>query len=273
MPDPTTTFLTAAVMDDDDDDYDSARGSHHIGREKQAALAAAHTDPELRYMSHSGTSFGKHATLKSIGNIAKSGASMGVNVTANAMGTTTVVGLAVGGTVAGIGTGGIALLAAGGALMLGSSAQAGRSAYKTHQHIKSLSELAARKLSFPCSNHLGHDHLLVANEILGYIVTQKRKKLVKKSTKVVPVLGGSSVSAHAVYRNIRKRLQSGRQGLGGERTYNAQMLAHHHVDEDCALTTAIIAELFRVSVEAAKSASLLDKDALAHILSRKIKSK
>lgn len=176
-----------------------------------------------------------------------------------------------------VGTGGIALLAAGGALAVGSAIASGRSANKTYDHIKSLNNLYNFKdsLGFTCSHATtGVDtkstpsHGYIAGEILDYIIHQKKHKFGKKSFGAVG--GGLMTMGWAAGRAAYKRAR----GVKGEkRNFAAQMLAVHLITHNCVLTERIAAEILSLSDDELTWLKVQDSDTVATLLAQKMKSK
>ena len=200
-------------------------------------------------------------------------AGLGMQTTSIATGTSMIA--AMGGAV--IGTGGIALLAAGGTLAVGSAIASGRSANKTYTHIKSLNNLYNYKdsLDFTCT-HASTDmntkgspsHAYIAGEILDYIIHQKKHKFGKKSFGAVG--GGLITMGWAAGRAAYKKAK----GVKGEkRNFAAQMLATHLITHNCVLTERICIEVLSLSEHELTWLKAQNSDTVATLLAQKMKSK
>ena len=253
--------LTADVEDDDDDDDQSERrGSWHqiqqvAPRVKPKASSTLGTNPRRRAVMQA---------AKTTARVGVTGASIGTSIATGA--SVGWVAVASGATLA---AGPIGILVASTALTLTNSALNARSAYKTHQHIKALEEIQANAGSYACFSAGSPKHSAVANTILPYVIAKKKKKMVRKSAKVIPIIGSAIEGTRASIKSIHKRRMGTR---GVERELHAETLANHHCNSDCGLTAAIIAELFSVDVADAEAARDCSIPQLAALIAIKFKS-
>ena len=173
-------------------------------------------------------------------------------------------------TGASLSAGPISLLVASTALTIADSAKNLRSAYKTNQHIKQLDEILAHAIEYRCAGIYdpSHDHII--NKVLPYIIAKKKKKKIRRAGSAVPVIGSAIEQTRAKAKATYKLMRDG--GLGKNRKLFAHQLAEHHVRYCCGLTTAIIAELFNVSVRDAQMTADCDITELGAVLSLKMKS-
>lgn len=187
-----------------------------------------------------GSKHGDWGTVKSLG---KAGMAIGSGAfqTATNTGFSTLGYTAItGGTIA-LSATGIGAVAVAGAYSLGSSVAAGVSVYKTNQHINQLQALHNKG----CKGHFcdgdKNEHNLIYNQVLPYIIDQKKRKMRRKGEECVPLLGGMATSLETGMRSIYKRLAGKR---GKERHYYAQALTVHLVSCYCDLANDIVAELW-----------------------------
>ncbi len=170
-----------------------------------------------------------------------------------------------------LGTGPIALLVASAALAITDAAKNGISAYKTDVHIKNLQKIHANAASYKCSI-IDSQHSYVVDTILPYIIAKKQKKKIRKMGSAVPMIGSAIEQARAKMKaGYKKALGT----LGKNRKLQAQYLASHHCtmgSSGCELTSAIIAELFNLTIEEADAARKCNDQELAAVLSLKFKS-
>ena len=163
-----------------------------------------------------------------------------------------------------------ALLAAGTALSLGGSIRQGRATYKTNKHIQNLEKIltmAARDEMY-CDARTSADHHNIVHVVLPYIIQQKKKKRMRKAARTLPVLGNIETARSM----MRKSMKLWSKTNGKQRGIKAEQLALHHVQTNCAVTSAIIAELFSVDIAVAEEARFLDSSELGPILETKMKS-
>ncbi len=224
----------------------------------------------------------RHTTAKKIGKVANATRAIGtVGVgAANTLTGGAILGGATLGTTTGwaavavgglsLGAGPIGLLAAATVGVIGASAMNAVSAHKTRKHIEALEFIHeyAQKGVYACSDDNSPVHAGIIHGVLPYIIKKKKAKLARRAFKAVPVIGvAESVRAKAKW--LKKKLD-GSQGFN--RSFNANALAAHHCATECALTRAIIAELFSVDDEVAEEARYCDERALAKLIEVKIKS-
>jgi hypothetical protein len=203
-----------------------------------------------------------------------SAGSLGVSVAQTALGASTfatgaaiVAGTAVSAT-------GIGLAATAAALTLGGMALGARSAYATNRHINRLVELSTNQDTvFRCvclSTDPRHQclHDVIKNDVLPYIIHQKRKKLGRKAASAAG--GGLLVGLYTGIRSLAK------SNKGVERAWNAETLAVHFLTSRCELASAIIAELFSMPANDPRVDELrsegMDSDTLSPLLMDKMKS-
>jgi hypothetical protein len=205
------------------------------------------------------------------GNLASTGAQLGTHT-----GTIALVTGAAGASATGIG-----LVVAGGALTLGTSIFAARSAYKTSGHQRVLERLHRGSTGTVC-NQLAqeisewgtremlprdhHEHNIVANEVLPYIILQKASKFQRKVFSSVPGLGLLE-TARAVGNKAYKALKG---TLGEERTNAARWLARHLITHNCALAQGIVVELY--SFDEFVVMQTFESDKLVPLLADKMRS-
>lgn len=254
--------VTAEVEDEDEDDEDQSerRGSWHQIQQvaptvKPKASSTLSTNPRRRAaMQAAKTTARVGVTGAAIGTSVATGASVGW------------VAVASGATLA---AGPIGILVASTALTLTNSALNARSAYKTQKHIKALEEIQANAGSYACFAAGSPKHSAIANTILPYVIAKKKKKMIRKSAKVIPIIGSAIEGTRAGIKSIHKRRMGTR---GVDRELHAETLANHHCNSDCGLTAAIIAELFSVDLADAEAARDCSIPQLAALIAIKFKS-
>ena len=143
-----------------------------------------------------------------------------------------------------------------------------RSAYKTTRHLKALEEIKINASKYKCKGKKD-DHKYIVDSVLPYIIEKKKAKKTRKIIGSVPVLGSVPMSARRAIKGTYKFVRGTR---GKARSKQAEMLARHHKDGRCELTTAIIAELFDLKIEEARFLRFLDQATLAKFLSVKMRS-
>lgn len=145
---------------------------------------------------------------------------------------------------------GIGLVISGAVLTVGTMGASAVSAYKTYNHRANLQEIFGRKGCYACRKWPAHgtagdqkEHMLIADKILPYIISQKGEKLAKKSVAAVGGLAGAGIltSGYGAIRAIYKAAMGTKGVARGE---NAVALTHHFVTHNCGLAQAIIAELY-----------------------------
>jgi hypothetical protein len=177
---------------------------------------------------------------------------------------------------------GIGLVVGGGLLTVGSCVFAARSAYKSYRHRNVLQEIFRRGAELPCQkipsygnavpglhkllprNAVQHDAVL--NGVLPYLISQKDAKFKRKAFSAVP---GAALleTMRAVGKKAYKQLAG---TLGVDRKHAARWLAIHLITHDCALTQAIVAELY--SFEEMLLLKTYDSDKVVPYLEDKMKS-
>jgi hypothetical protein len=182
---------------------------------------------------------------------------------------------------------GIGALAVGGVTTLASSGLALKSYSSTGGHLKKLVDLwnhrntpELKRCGFAgeanpmhegnadalalLNDSAGHD--MVANQVLPYIIKQKSRKLGRKKTSAIPVIGLVE-GGRAILNNLAKRWK-GTQGKA--RLEYAKWLANHFCECDCELSRQIVAELYSVE----EMYWLLDQEAdeAATLLAEKMQS-
>lgn len=167
---------------------------------------------------------------------------------------------------------GIGLVAVGGAMALGQSGLAIRSAIKTHSHLNALQNIYDRWKSLGCkclTDGMMSDnrqHLMIAETVLPYIIHKKTGKFRRKCVTAVPVIGASE-TARAIGKKLYKKI---RGTLGVNRGNAAKWLAVHSVTHNCALSQLIIADLW--GSQNLSGLLELNSDQLAKHLAAKMKS-
>lgn len=206
----------------------------------------------------------RHRGMKRLGNYTAQAGTAGNLVASNAL---HVGGLAlIGGAVSATGIG---LVAAGGALAVGSMVKSGRSWSKTSAHLEGLRAILLHKDEYTCIALPGApadgrvtEHEYVANQILPYIISQKDKKLTRK--KIGTFGGGVFVSlyqvGHAAFKKDRGKLRS----------YYAHVLATHLITHNCGLADDIVAELY--SEPECEVIKRMDSDRAGDLLMDKMRS-
>lgn len=136
---------------------------------------------------------------------------------------------------------GVGLLVGTAALYVGYAAQAGASAHKTNKHINNLKQIHADRSLYSCPYKGGHDHTIVANTILPYIIAKKHSKLHRK-TAVAGSLGLYS-NIESVRAVAKKAYKYANGTLGKNREYYATVLTRHFLKCECGCADAIVGEL------------------------------
>ena len=164
----------------------------------------------------------------------------------------------------------ISLLIASTIATVASTGAAARSAYKTHNHVKALENILADVGSYACQ-HDPKRHAAVVQNALPYLIAKKKKKMIRKAGKAVPIVGTGIESIRAKTKGLYKKISGTR---GKNRALHAEMIARHHCTTagKCPLTTAIIAELFSVDDDAAAASYKCGLKTLAKLISIKMKS-
>ena len=169
-----------------------------------------------------------------------------------------------------VGAGPIALLAVATAGVIGASTMNAVSAHKTRKHIEALEFIYeyAKKGVYACGTDNSPVHDGIIHGVLPYIINKKKNKFARRAFKAVPIIGVAE-TARAKLNWLKKKID-GSQGFN--RGFNASALASHHCETECALTRAIIAELFSVDDDVAEEARYCDERALGKLIEVKIKS-
>jgi hypothetical protein len=197
----------------------------------------------------------RHRTGKRIANGVSTGLSLGAFAAELTTGTSalTVAGAVVAG--AAVSATGIGLVAASGALTVGSVISNARSLAKTFDHRTNLKLIKRRYDANEYSNcrcrahdaKAAKDHEWIGTQVLPYIISQKYEKQVKKGIGVVP-LAGLGVTAYSLGRWAYKSVTGTK---GRVRSFAAHVLARHLITHDCKLAEDIVSELLS-SVEMVK---------------------
>lgn len=246
--------------EEDEEDQSERRGSWH-----QIQQVAPRVKPKAS------STLGTNPKRRAVINVAKGTARVGM--TGATIGTSVATGASIGWVAVASGAtlaaGPIGILVASTVLTVTNSALNVRSAYKTHQHIKGLEQIQANAGSYACNAAGSAKHSAIANTILPYVIAKKKKKMVRKSAKVIPIIGSAIESTRASIKSLHKRRMGTR---GVERELHAETLANHHCNSDCGLTAAIIAELFSVDLADAEAARDCSIPQLAALIAIKFKS-
>lgn len=171
-------------------------------------------------------------------------------------GISTVSNLGGGGTLAMVGLGvsvitvsaatGVGLLVGGVVVMAANSVVQAKAARSSHKHRVALENIrnSAASTTANCSGLDSricdvHEHELVRDTVLPYVIAQKRKKTYRRGIGAIPI-----ISLGETVRSIGKKIKKSVTGtLGQERETHAHTLAKHYITHDCKLCQAIIAEL------------------------------
>jgi hypothetical protein len=159
-----------------------------------------------------------------------------------------VAGAIAGGT--SVAAGPIAIASAATIAMIGSSALAGRAAYKTQVHIFALHEIWRNAGNSPycdCNPLIPgeaggawKEHSDIVHQVLPYIIDKKAAKAMRKGVSVVPGMA----LAEAGRAVIKMGWKSYKGTLGKARLRNAGIIARHFITCDCELSRRIIGELY-----------------------------
>lgn len=196
-------------------------------------------------------------------------ASVGVAVAQTATGQTTLA-LATGAAAAS--ATGIGLVVAAGALTIGTSALAARSAYKTKAHRDNLMAIYERRHSYSCTCVCEGDeinlfqHKVIAEDVLPYIISKKGSKYHRKIA-VASVAFSGVEAARSMGKSIYKRIRGTR---GRNRRKAAIWLGDHLITHNCGLAQAIVADLY--SYEEMLWMQTLDLKDLIPLLMNKMRS-
>jgi hypothetical protein len=182
---------------------------------------------------------------KQAGKIGMAGAGVGIQVAQLATGTGTMALVAAGAAASATGIG---LVVTGAVLTLATAGCSAVSAHKSRLHRNGLQAIYERRNAYVCGpvdkadpkgmNHF--EHKSISEDVLPYLVEQKNKKYHRKVVGAVPGLGLAET-----LRAVGKKAYKAASGtLGVERNRSARWLAKHLITHDCAMTQAIVAELF-----------------------------
>ncbi|MEO1493581.1 MAG: hypothetical protein AAFV19_15615 [Pseudomonadota bacterium] len=194
-------------------------------------------------------------------------------------GTAGAIGAGVTGTALGASGLGIGLLVVGAALTVGGIYLANKSRNKTKVHIRNLEMIAAQRDHFTNICHCTRlqtgnvddnvrrwsKHMVIFDEVLPYLIKQKKKKKSRKGMKMIPLM--PLETARSGLRGAWK-MWKGTKGV--RRQHMSYILAEHFLTHDCLLTQAIIADLY--SPEEMEWMKWQDFDTVHALLYRKFKS-
>lgn len=192
-------------------------------------------------------------TGKRVANGAATAASAGATGALAATGTSTfAVGAAVA-TGAAVSATGIGLAVTATALTVGSIVVNARSMIKTIAHFENLRDIqidykAKRFAGCKCRPGVAdldcmmHDHDMIGEGILTYIIDQKTEKAAKKGVGAVGL--GALTTLYTMGRAAYKSLASTK---GVKRNLYDHVMARHLITHDCPLVEAIVAELLSLS--------------------------
>ena len=233
-----------------------------------SVVQSLHND-ELSWVS----GIDRNRTAKQVTEGASIAASLGIQGAGIGVGAT--VGGTLGGAVltgAAISATGIGLAVAGGTLAIGSAVASGVSAKKTYGHICSLNDLHNHRNGYTCTgashgNNTANspNHEYISDEILDYIIHQKKLKMGKKSLGAGGL--GIMTGAYALGRYAFKSHK------GEKRNMAAQMLATHLITHNCVLTEKIVTELLSLGEAELAWLKKQNSDVVGALLAKKIKSK
>ncbi len=224
----------------------------------------------------------KKATARARNANGAAGGGLFVAQTATGYGTYGTLATVAGGGGATVGTGGLALVGVAAAKTAAGHVLAGRSAFRTHKHIKELEQISDELLNYPFLGrrtetcHACHpldplsksneDHEYIAHVVLPYLIKQKKKKRRRKALAATPVVGGLEM-----VRGTRRALYKMWAGTKGKmRKDMATRLARHFLTHDCPLAQEIIAKLLS-SREQMNWLKDKEEDAIVEVLMPKFK--
>jgi hypothetical protein len=177
------------------------------------------------------------------------------------------VGVATAGVAAAVSATGFGAIAVPVAIQVGTTVLAAKSYRKTESHLKNLLAIYySRKtadmqrceylhkedleiqpnpaivLNNPPAQPSLRDprHVVIEDHVLPYVIHQKAKKRIRKAVATVPLMG----SIEGVRAMLRKGNKLRKGIAGADRVKSAGWLAAHFLRCDCALSQAIIAELY-----------------------------
>lgn len=144
------------------------------------------------------------------------------------------------------------------------NALAARSAYRTHKHLVSLEKMRSDALhkypsttnesgkGLPCRPLVGvkyvdiNEHDEVRNDVLCYLIEQKRKKRFNKSLAAIPTIGmlttAKSIASAAI--SAERMLRGGMGSKPNLRLAAAKKLTDHFFTHNCPLAQDILSEIF-----------------------------
>jgi hypothetical protein len=188
--------------------------------------------------------------------------SKGADLTQHILATPGTVGIVAAG--AAVGATGIGLAAVGGAASVAGTVLAVKSVRSTRRHIKGLQDLYDHRDATQCDDK--HEHEIVANHVLPYIIYQKGKKLDRKITAAIPLVQALE-SIRAVAKKGYKKW--GTKNLGEDRKKAAGWLAAHFIHH-CELALDIVEEL--CGLEEGEKMLELKYEEVTELLMRKMQS-
>lgn len=141
---------------------------------------------------------------------------------------------------------GVGLVIGGCAVMVGNSVIQAKAAVSSYKHKKALEEILEMERSGGgvcgglCNHPRDHDeHMKILDEVLPYIIAQKRKKTIRRGVGSIPV-----VSLGETVRSIGRKIGKTVTGsIGQQREAHAMTLAKHFITHDCMLAQSIVREL------------------------------
>ncbi len=210
----------------------------------------------------------RNRTTKKIANVTANAAFYGVSIAGYATKTSSTATIAALATGAAVGATGVGLLVGTAALYAGYAVQAGISASKTNKHVNNLKQIQKDASQYSCIHKGGHDHTVLANTILPYIIEKKRTKLHRK----VAVAGSAGLYSNieAPRAALKKVYKLVKGTAGKNREYYATVLARHFLKGGCMLADTIVGELY--SEEEMNLIAELDHDVVVELLMDKMKS-
>jgi hypothetical protein len=246
-------------QDDDDDKEGQFRGS-----------LPQHSWSQVKTAFGEGGTHNRHRALK--------GTAKGLSLTAR--GGLTAAGfatqnstLAVAGAIAAgaaVSATGIGLVAAGGALMIGTAILDINAVASTIAHLEGLEALQRNVGNFanckptPSAKDAGVYHAFIADKVLGYIISQKKEKVGRKGVGIVP--GGSILTgAYTLGRMLFKK------NKGVKRNFYANALGEHLITCSCPLAKQIVTNLLGSAADM-QQLMHMNLDQVGPIIANKMKS-
>lgn len=179
----------------------------------------------------------RHTKLKKGANVALDGAGIGVQVASRVSDVSAleVLGAAAAGTVA---TTGFGLVVGGAGLTIIGMGKNLTAAHKSQRHMEGLSEIAKKGASYAdaCTGDQVR-HTVLLNDVLPYVIKQKKTKRNRRVVKAVPGVGLAE-SLRAIGRRLTKK------DRGKFRMMAAECLAAHLIVGRCKLAEDITTELY-----------------------------